>query len=394
VVTSVVPADASSSRQRFLEFARIVSVTRPLLVVCDELDLLHGHAGEIAATAAVLTELSRLVARSLCVLSINDDLWERNFVTSLPSATLDRLSGRHQWLQPITTGEAEQLVLNRLAASGMAPAQAQGFLRRLNLAALSGSHGGTYPRAVLRHAAAAWQACGSPPPGHSQASPTPEVPNPFVLVPEESPHAAEALVTAPEPLPPVDHPRPAPSAPLSFHQLRNQLLSGPPLPADPDRLFQLVREIGRSLAVLSWHEETLADSPGQRCGAWISPDAEIWFGGEPCADHAYWTSLISHVRSRSLSQNQPVRLAIFSTPLQPVPLRSWMAPDEIIAARSQFLEIHNLDQVELASLGAAHALLSPAGGSLPDAKASLFAATAPHISFLWKNLTRRQPVHG
>jgi hypothetical protein len=71
-----------------------------------------------------------------------------------------------------------------------------------------------------------------------------------------------------------------------------------------------------------------------------------------------------------------------------------MAADEIIAARSHFLDIHSLDQVELASLYAAHALLAPATGTDSAATATAFAATAPHISFLWKNLTRHQPAHG
>lgn len=393
-VTSIVPADTSASRLRFLEFARIVSVTRPLLVICDHLDLLHGHPAEIAGTAAVLTEISRHVARSLCILSVNDDLWERNFLPALPSATLDRLTGLQQSLQPISETEAEQLVTARLSAAGIDGWQAQSFLRRLHLAALQGTHGGTYPRAVLRHAAAAWPAFASQiAPSHSRRPSPPDVPNPFLLVPEESP---------PAPAPP-EIPAPAPVAtafdcssapPRTFHQLRNQFLSGPPLPADPDRLFQLTREIGRSLAVLSWLEEPPADTPDQRCGAWISPDAEIWFGGEPYADHHYWSALVSHVRSRSLTRSHPVRLAIFSTPLHPAPLRSWMAADEIIAARSHFLDIHSLDQVELASLYAAHALLAPATGSDAAAKTNVFAATAPHISFLWKNLTRHQPVHG
>ena len=393
-VTSVVPADTSASRLRFLEFARITSVTRPLLVVCDHLDLLHGHPAEIAGTAAVLTEISRHVARSLSILSVNDDLWERNFLPALPSATLDRLTGLQQSLQPISEADAEQLITVRLSAAGIEGRHAQSFLRRLNLAALPSAHGGTYPRAVLRHAAAAWPSFASHiSSSHSHRPPSPDVPNPFLLVPEESTHPpAPPEIPAPHPVPTVTPSSSAP--PRSFHQLRNQFLGGPPLPADPDRLFQLTREIGRSLAVLSWLEESPASTPDQRCGAWISPDAEIWFGGEPYADHHYWSALVSHVHSRALTRSQPVRLAIFSTPLHPAPLRSWMAADEIIAARSHFLDIHSLDQVELASLYAAHALLAPATGTDSAATATAFAATAPHISFLWKNLTRHQPAHG
>ena len=393
-VTSVVPADSSTSRLRFLEFARITSVTRPLLVVCDHLDLLHGHPAEIAGTAAVLTEISRHVARSLCILSVNDDLWERNFLPTLPSATLDRLTGLQQSLQPISETEAEQLITARLSAAGIDGRHAQSFLRRLNLSALAAAHGGTYPRAVLRHAASAWPSFATHiSSSHSNRPPPPEVPNPFLLVPEEpTPAPAPPEIPTPAPPPPAIPSTSAP--PRTFHQLRNQFLSGPPLPADPDRLFQLTREIGRNLAVLSWLEESPASTPDQHCGAWISPDAEIWFGSEPYADHHYWSALISHVRSRSLSRSQPVRLAIFSTPLHPAPLRSWMAADEIIAARSHFLDIHSLDQVELASLYAAHAILTPATGSDATAKANVFAATAPHISFLWKNLTRHQPAHG
>jgi len=391
-VTSVVPADASASRSRFLEFARITAVTRPLLVICDHLDLLHGHPAEIAGTAAVLAEISRHVARSLCILSVNDDLWERNFLPVLPSATLDRLTGLQQPLPPISEAEAELLVRARLTAAGVAGWQAQSFLGRLNLAALPAAHGGIYPRAVLRHAAAAWPAFASQIPSHPHRPPSQDVPNPFLLIPEESPPLPESPpFPAPDPVPPAVLPSSPPRR--SFHQLRNLFLAEPSPAPEPDRLFPLTREIGRSLAVLSWLEESPASTPDQRCGAWLSPDGEIWFGSEPYSDHHYWAALVSHVRARSLSRSHPVRLAVFSTPLHPAPLRSWMAADEIIAARAHFLDIHTLDPVELASLYAAHALLAESAGS-DAAKASVFSATAPHICFLWKNLTRHQPAHG
>ena len=70
-------------------------------------------------------------------------------------------------------------------------------------------------------------------------------------------------------------------------------------------------------------------------------------------------------------------------------LSAWMPPDEIIGARTHFLDIRTVDQATLATLYAADELLRDAArGALTVPPERVFAALVPHIEFLWKQMPR------
>ncbi len=181
-----------------------------------------------------------------------------------------------------------------------------------------------------------------------------------------------------------------------FHQLRAHFLTAPWRAVDQERLFHLLKIAGKRLAVVKWVDHPLPGSPGQSAGAWTGPDGETVFGSEPYEDRTYWSSLVHHVRERSGHGFSPAavkgvrcRLVVFSAVKAPVNLSAWMPPDEIIDARTHFLDLQPVDQPLLATLYAADEMMRDADrGSLGISHDETFAMLMPHLEFLWKQMTR------
>jgi hypothetical protein len=185
-----------------------------------------------------------------------------------------------------------------------------------------------------------------------------------------------------------------------FQQLRAHFLTAPGLAVDQERLFHLLKTAGRRLAVVNWVDHPLPGSPGQSAGAWVGPDGEVLFGSEPYEDRTYWSSLVHFARARfgrdftsPSRKGAPCRLVVFSATKAPVNLTAWMPPDEIIDARTHFLDVQPVDQTVLASLYAADEMMRDAErGSLGVSPGETFAMLVPHLEFLWKQITRPAKV--
>jgi hypothetical protein len=198
----------------------------------------------------------------------------------------------------------------------------------------------------------------------------------------------------------VEPPAPAPSSGAilqrRFQQLRAHFLTAPWLAVDQERLFHLLKSAGRRLAVVRWVDYPLPGAPGQSAGAWLGPDGETLFGSEPYEDHNYWSSLVYFTRERSgygfTTATRPgvsCRLVVFSSGKAPVNLAAWMPPDEIIDARTHFLDVKAVDQPVLATLYAADEMMRDAErGALGVSPAETFSMLLPHLEFLWKEVTR------
>lgn len=236
----------------------------------------------------------------------------------------------------------------------------------------------------------------------------PAMHEPFITDFREEPSSGVILR---DPKPSSIHPAPsramAPEATLPstgdilqqrFQQLRAHFLTAPWLAVDQDRLFHLLKIAGSRLAVVTWVDHPLPGSPGQSSGAWAGPDGEILFGSEPYEDRTYWSALVHFARERSghgftsaAHPGNPCRLVVFSAMKAPVNLSSWMPQDEIIDARTHFLDVQPVDQPVLATLYAADELMRDSErGSLGATPAETFAMLVPHLEFLWKQVTRRQ----
>jgi len=181
-----------------------------------------------------------------------------------------------------------------------------------------------------------------------------------------------------------------------FQQLRAHFLTAPWLAVDQERLFHLLKSTGRRLAVVNWQDHPLPGSPGQSAGAWVGPDGETIFGSEPYEDRTYWSSLVHFARGKfgrdftsSASQTTPCRLVVFSATKAPVNLAAWMPQDEIIEARTHFLDVQPVDQPLLATLYAADEMMRDAErGALGVSPEETFAMLLPHLEFLWKQVIR------
>jgi hypothetical protein len=174
-----------------------------------------------------------------------------------------------------------------------------------------------------------------------------------------------------------------------WQRRRAALLAGGGVRADDDAVFQVLKAAGQQLAVVTWEEGQLPGGGGRRAGVWRMPGAEIWLGMEPHGDSGYWQTLVRFVRERMMASGETVRLAVFSEAERPVSLHAWMSADEIIGARTQFLDVHTLDEGQLAGLAAAGELLREAerGGGVAG-PAEVFGVLAERLAFLWRELTR------
>lgn len=301
----------AGARERVVEFCRLAASVRPLVLVFDELDLFYEQGAAVQRIAGCITELRRLLARTVQVLSVNQDLWAHTFLKSLPSAIEDRLTGSQITLGTMNRAEAEQLIRARLLLAGLSEVVASAFLHRLNLSAYFSQEAGRLvsPRAVLRHAAHAWVDFERSAREHHEAAVAPPPapvwqPQPFLDIPDmpEPPSVAFKVadaelfrahapgpmhisvpVTAPVPVPPVAPVAPPPSPPSPPSP--PEQAPPPPLtevdpdirsvPAEGDPAFARLREtLQRLLSPLPPESElVLSDEPRAplRSGA-ILPD--------------------------------------------------------------------------------------------------------------------------
>lgn len=197
--------DESFFKDRLVEFLRLASMARPMLLIFDHLDVVHGHAGQTMRVASVITEFRRLLPRALIVLSVNQDLWAGSFQKFLPSALEDRLNGGLIDLKEINAEQGLTLLSSRLQAAGIPETDATQFLNAIQLPHWFSREPGRFsaPRTLLRHAARAWdQWIKRSVSQHPTPTPTAEAPKPakppsppapaaaksesFVIIPQES----------------------------------------------------------------------------------------------------------------------------------------------------------------------------------------------------------------
>jgi hypothetical protein len=155
-----------SAKEKLRDFSRLVGLYRPFVFVIDHLDVFFrdGRAG--LKIAYFVSEVRRLVPRSLSVVCVNQDLWEATFRSQLPSALEDRVGGGFLHLRGIDANQAAELVGIRAADGGISQTKIAAFQEFAKLGDLFALNAGRpiSPRAVLRYAAERWEAFLSPHP--------------------------------------------------------------------------------------------------------------------------------------------------------------------------------------------------------------------------------------
>ena len=258
--------DESFFKDRLVEFLRLASMARPMLLIFDHLDVVHGHAGQTMRVASVITEFRRLLPRALIVLSVNQDLWAGSFQKFLPSALEDRLNGGLIDLKEINAQQGQSLLADRLKAAGIPEADASQFIAAIQLPHWFAREPGRFsaPRTLLRHAARAWEhwikRSLQQPPAAPAETPKPAAPpasaaaapvqppaaksESFVIIPQEAEAAPE---DSGEQLPMFQSGLPMGGNGTSFQQLKvmleklrlERIASGkPPLPMESGTILR------------------------------------------------------------------------------------------------------------------------------------------------------------
>lgn len=328
----------AGARERVVEFCRLAAAVRPLVLVFDELDLFYEQGEAVQRIAGCITELRRLLARTVQVLSVNQDVWAQTFLKSLPSAIEDRLTGSQITLGTMNRAEAEQLIRARLLLAGLSEVVASAFLHRLNLSAYFSQEAGRLvsPRAVLRHAAHAWEDFERSAREHHEAAAPPAPvwhPQPFLDIPDmpEPPSVAFKVadaelfrVHAPGPLH-VSVPVPAPvAAPASPPVPVPMQAPPPPLEVDPEIVRSVPAEGDPAFARL---RETL-----QRLLSPLPPESELILSDEPRAPLRSGAILPDPPPAAEGAPHHPPRIF----PHEPPPR------DAVLARRFQQLRTHFL----------------------------------------------------
>ncbi len=424
------------AKQRLLEFFRIAGLVRPLAVLLDDLDAYFQKPAAIQRLAGMVATLRQKLPRAVTVLSVNQDLWAQSFLKALPSAVEDRLTGRVMTLGGATLAEGVALLQGRLEAAQLDGPAAQRVMDRLQLPTYFAQEAGRLvsARGLLRYAAQIWEDSADARAAESTADSVRSLPvapisqssnttqevtvDPFERLRQKLaqlkaggsrtifdsgpvPGASGAIISAPPQGDALDAVTPAPApvavAPLTaaeivasrYRQLVTHFSTSPWLIIDHERLYHLVEEAGRRMAVVRWTEFPVPGLTNLKAGAWITPEAEIIFGTESADDQNYWGALNHFVRQRATQISTPCRLVVFSSVQMPVNLSLWMPPDEIISARSHYLDLQPLDRTELAALYAGDEVLRDAArGALPLNPQETFSQIASSLEFLWKRLTR------
>lgn len=146
------------ARERLLQWLRLASFYRPVLIITDGLDGFFQSESAGMEIAGIITGIRKTVPRSVTFLSINEDIWESVFEDRLPSAWKDRLTGEPQKLYPITSEAASELIMLRLKRTPMIQSAADQFIEKLKNDHLwIDSETTLSPRIVLRQANQLWE---------------------------------------------------------------------------------------------------------------------------------------------------------------------------------------------------------------------------------------------
>lgn len=185
-----------AAKEKLRDLGRLLCLYRPMVVVIDHLDPFYRDGAAGLRIAYFVSELRRLLPRSLSVVCVNQDVWQATFQSQLPSALEDRLAGGFVALHGLTRDQAAELVRSRLVASGVEAAESEAFWSRLGLDDFLAAQAGrpVSPRAVLRHAASCWARRGRPM-GRALGPMAVPVPPPMVLVPGRDPGPEEGGIT-------------------------------------------------------------------------------------------------------------------------------------------------------------------------------------------------------
>lgn len=428
--------DEAFYKDRLIEFLSLAGLSRPIVLLFDHLDYIHGQQEPTMRVASVIAELRRSLPRVMIVLSVNQDLWSGSFQKFLPSALEDRLSGELISLKEIGATEGTALLAHRMNEAGVPEQAAKEFLRAIQLPHWFAREPGRIcaPRSLLRHAARAWDAwekrqaqiASSPPPLPPMipVAPTTETHSgyqanqPFVSgggtsfeqlkvmleklrlerLAEGHPAGAASGVILEDPpsqeseSEPAAEPAPAiPENPiaLSFQQLRQRLLTTKSLRIDQDLLSHLIGVGGKRLAVVQASHVPVPGSSGPGVMVWQTPDGEILFGTEPYEDRNYWQALLAYARQRH-AQTSRSHVAIISSTHSPVELSAWISAEEAMAGLGKYVDIISMDPESLATIYAADELLHAAehesgSESTPD---EVFSVVGPQLEPFWRRLTR------
>ena len=145
------------ARERLLQWLRIATFYRPILIVADGLDGFFRSETAGMEIAGMLTGIRESVPRSITLVSMNEDVWESVFENRLPSAWIDRITGETERLRPIDPESASEMIRQRLEKTNMNPVGIQRFLDRIETDHLwIDSETRLYPRGVIRQARDLW----------------------------------------------------------------------------------------------------------------------------------------------------------------------------------------------------------------------------------------------
>lgn len=145
------------ARERLLQWLRLASLYRPVLIIADGLDGFFQSETAGMQIAGIITGIRETVPRSVTLLCLNQDIWDSVFRHHLPSAWLDRLTGEPQPLLPISGEAASELVQNRLERTSLSSGSAQGFIEKLRIEnRWDDSETRLSPRLALRQAGRLW----------------------------------------------------------------------------------------------------------------------------------------------------------------------------------------------------------------------------------------------
>lgn len=145
------------ARERLLQWLRIATFYRPVLIVADGLDGFFRSETAGMEIAGILTGIRESVPGSITLVSMNEDVWQSVFEDRLPSAWIDRITGDTERLRPIDPESASELVRTRLESCGMGETGISRFIDKLETDHLwIDSETRLFPRCVVRQARELW----------------------------------------------------------------------------------------------------------------------------------------------------------------------------------------------------------------------------------------------
>ena len=341
-------------KERIMDLCCLAGFYRPFLFCFDQTETYAGDRDPVNAQTfgLVVQTLVDDCFNHMTVITANQHPWYNTIRPHWQEAHIHRLRQPYIELEPLTRGQAEELLGHRLEGWNLPEKKVAEMVEGKWLNDLPALKSGLGIRQFLHECGKRWKAL----------APVPSAPEP----------GGEELT-------------------FLFQSYLKKVGAQPKrMVFDPDVLFWLVRDVARELPGIVVEEHK--SKKGYFLLRWKGKGVEVYFGFEPGSNWSRWSAI--NREAGGLCEATPgVKALFFRTPeLKEVPSPTWKCAPQLWEGRAKYLHILPLDKQETGAIYASYDLFSDAAeGNILFGREEVLAFVRKELGFFWAQILERDP---